>query len=80
MKSHHAKFQSTYIPRANGRKPGARVTNPLGYLHPGKCEHSEVQSHPPLCNGRWMVFVVMRMRESSLISKIWRTTSRANTG
>ena len=19
---------------------------PLGYLHPGKCEHSEVQSHP----------------------------------
>ncbi len=25
---------------------------PLGYLHPGKCEHSEVQSHPPICNGR----------------------------
>ncbi len=20
---------------------------PLGYLHPGKCEHSEGQSHPP---------------------------------
>ena len=20
---------------------------PRGYLHPGKCEHSEVQSHPP---------------------------------
>ena len=35
----------------------------LGYLHPGKCEHSGVQSHPPLCNGRWMVLVVMRMRE-----------------
>ena len=42
-------------PRANGTKrrsggkPGARVTNrkpgarvPHGYLHPGKCEHSEV--------------------------------------
>ncbi len=24
---------------------------PLDYLHPGKCEHSEVQSHPP-CHGR----------------------------
>ena len=24
---------------------------PLGYLHPGKCEHSEVKSHPP-CHGR----------------------------
>ncbi len=31
-----------------------------------------------LYNGRWMVFVVMRMRESSLISKIWRTTPRKN--
>ena len=41
---------------------------PLGYLHPGKCEHSEVQSHPP-CHGRTTFFVVMRMRESSQISK-----------
>ncbi len=24
---------------------------PLGYLHPGKCEHSEMQSHPP-CHGQ----------------------------
>ncbi len=31
------------------------------------CEHSEVQSHPP-CHGRSTVFVVMRMRDSSLIS------------
>ena len=45
----------------------------LGYLHPGKCEHSEVQSHPP-CHGRTTFFVVMRMRESSQILKIWRTT------
>ena len=36
---------------------------PLGYLHLGKCERSGVQSHPPLCIGRWMVFDVMRMRE-----------------
>ncbi len=27
------------------------VGSRIGYLHPGKCEHSEVQSHPPLCNG-----------------------------
>ena len=32
--------------------PGARVPIPLGYLHPGKSEHSKVQSHPLLCNGR----------------------------
>ncbi len=63
-----------FIPEPTGVSPGRGLLIPLGYLHPGKCEHSEVQSHPPLCNGRWMVFVVMRMRESSLISKIWRTT------
>ncbi len=61
-------------PRANGAKrrfgvrPGRELLIPLGYLHPGKCEHSEVQSHPP-CHGRSTVFVLMRMRESSLISK-----------
>ena len=32
--------------------PGRGLLIPLGYLHPGKCEHSEMQSHPPLCNGR----------------------------
>ncbi len=26
---------------------------PLGYLHPGKCEHSEVQSHRS-CHGRFL--------------------------
>ena len=63
------------IPEPTARSAFRRgLLIPLGYLHPGKCEHSEVQSHPPLCNGRWTVFVVMRMRESSLISKIWRTT------
>ena len=55
------------VPEPTGVSPGRGLLIPLGYLHPGKCEHSEVQSHPPLCNGRWMVFVVMRMRESSLI-------------
>ena len=35
-----------------GISPGRGLLIPLGYLHPGKCEHSEVQSHPPLCN-RW---------------------------
>ena len=49
---------------------------PLGYFHPGKCKHREVQSHSPLCNGR-STFV--RMRESSLISKLWRTIMKANT-
>ncbi len=34
-----------------GVSPGRGLLIPLGYLHPGKCEHSEVQSHPP-CHGR----------------------------
>ncbi len=38
--------------RRSGRKPGRGLLIPLGYLHPGKCEHSGMQSHPPLCNGR----------------------------
>ncbi len=33
-----------------GVSPMRGLLIPLGYLHPGKCEHSEVQSHPPLCN------------------------------
>ncbi len=34
------------------------------YLHPVKCEHNGVQSHPRLCNGWSMhAFVVMGMRE-----------------
>ena len=34
-----------------GVSPERGLLIPLGYLHPGKCEHSEVQSHPP-CHGR----------------------------
>ena len=46
-----------------GVSPGRGLLILLGYLHPGKCEHSGVHNHPTLCNGRWMVFVVMHMRE-----------------
>ncbi len=35
-----------------GVSPGRGLLISFGYLHPGKCEHSEVQSHPP-CHGRW---------------------------
>ncbi len=35
-----------------GVSPGRGLLIPLGYLHPAKCEHSEVQSHPPFYNGR----------------------------
>ncbi len=38
-------------PLARGVSPGRGLLIPLGYLHPGKCEHREVQSHPP-CHGR----------------------------
>ena len=34
-----------------GVSPGRGLLIPLGYSHPGKCEHMEVQSHPSLCNG-----------------------------
>ncbi len=34
-----------------GVSPGRGLLIPLGYLHPGKYVNSEVQSHPPLCNG-----------------------------
>ena len=65
--------QCSLIPEPTARSAVRRgLLIPLGYLHPGKCEHSEVQSHPP-CHGRTTFFVVMRMRESSQISKIWRT-------
>ncbi len=37
------------IPEPTARSAVRRgLLIPLGYLHPGKCEHSEVQSHPPL--------------------------------
>ena len=35
-----------------GVSPGQELLIPLGFLHPGKCKHSEVQSYPPVCNGR----------------------------
>ncbi len=45
----HPKF---LIPEPTARSAVRRgLLIPLGYLHPGKCEHSEVQSHPP-CHGR----------------------------
>ena len=39
------------IPEPTARTVRRGLLIPLGYLHPGKCEHSEVQSHPP-CHGR----------------------------
>ncbi len=59
--------------------PGRGLLIPLGYLHPGKCEHSEVQSHPPLCNGRSMLDGFRRYAHAraSLISKIWRTIMKS---
>ncbi len=60
----HIIFPEPTTPSAvSGVSPGRGLLIPLGYLHPGKCEHSGLESHPPLCNGRWMVFVVMRMLE-----------------
>ncbi len=62
-------------PEANGgegavsrrKVPGRRVTNSRSAI----MRTSEVQKSPHVMElGRWTVFVVMRMRESSLISKI----------
>ena len=46
-----------------GVSPVRGLLIPLSYLHPGKYEHSEVQSHFHGCHGRSTVFVVTRMRE-----------------
>ncbi len=43
-----------------GVNPGRGLLIPLGYLHPGKCQHSKVQSHPPLCNGRSTLYGFLR--------------------
>ncbi len=41
------------IPEPTARSAVRRgLLIPLGYLHPGKCEHSEVQSHR-FCHGRF---------------------------
>ena len=50
-------FSVSYFPLINP-EPTARsavrrgLLIPLGYLHPGKCEHREVQSHC-FCHGRF---------------------------
>ena len=42
------------IPEPTARSAVRRgLLIPLGYLHPGKCEHSEVQSHPPFSSMSW---------------------------
>ena len=44
----------TVIPEPTARSAVRRgLLIPLGYLHPGKCEHSEVQSHR-FCHGRFL--------------------------
>ncbi len=41
-------FFKQVIPEPTARSAVRRgLLIPLGYLHPGKCEHSEVESHPP---------------------------------
>ena len=47
------KYQVNFIPEPTARSAVRRgLLIPLGYLHPGKCEHSEVQSHR-FCHGRF---------------------------
>ncbi len=58
------------IPEPTARSAVRRgLLIPLGYLHPGKCEHSEVQSHPPLCNGRNTAEKRLRMHQIMKISR-----------
>ncbi len=40
---------------------GGEIVTPLGYLHPDKYEHSEVQSYAS-CHEPWMGILIMRMR------------------
>jgi hypothetical protein len=44
-----------------GVSPGRGLLIPLGYLHPGKFEHSEAQSHPP-CHGCANVRVITDLK------------------
>ncbi len=53
-----------------GVSPGRGLLIPLGYLHPGKCEHSEVQNHPP-CHGR-----TTNHRDYKRIERAFRSKSR----
>ncbi len=52
MKRVRSVFVHSISSAVPGVSPGRGLLMPLGYLHPGKCEYSEVQSHPP-CHGRW---------------------------
>ncbi len=48
------KLYIVLIPELTARSAVRRgLLIPLGYLHPGKCEHSEVQSHRS-CHGRFL--------------------------
>ncbi len=42
-------FSYTVIPEPTALSPGRGLLIPLGYLRPGKCEHSEVQSQRSIC-------------------------------
>ena len=49
MMFHVSNSRISIFPEPTARSAVRRgLLIPLGYLHPGKCEHSEVQSHPPL--------------------------------
>ena len=64
--------RNSCFPRANGtkrrsgRKPGARVLIPHGYLHPGKGKHSEVLSSSNIAGvwlkggGEWVVITDLK--------------------
>ena len=43
--------RSSFAPGCNGACPRRGFLIPLGYFHPGKCEHGRVQNPLPLWNG-----------------------------
>ena len=47
------KKSNTCTAESNSVSPGRVLLIPLGYLPPGKCEHSEVQSHPKSSSMSW---------------------------
>ncbi len=50
----HKSHFTLIVPEPTARSAVRRgLLIPLGYLHPGKCEHSEVQSHRS-CHGRFL--------------------------
>ena len=54
-----------------GVSPGRGLITPHGYLHPGKCEHSEVLRSAKFINDCGRITLVHGW--TSLISNIWRT-------